>query len=1020
MSSARPGRTRATETLASLPAAFDANVGQFDDRVRFVAQGGGVVAWLVDGEVVVKLGDDDPGRVDLGPRSRAPTKCGGVLRMRFPSSVTPRGESRLSSKSNWFIGNDPAKWRTDVTSFGRARYESAARGVDVVWRGTRRALEYDVVVAPGADLAAFSMEIDGASSLSVDAKSGDLVVTTPLGAELRQSHPRCFQTIDGARRDVAGRFVVDGARVSFAADEWDRTRELVIDPTLDYSTYLGGNGTDISYSTAGVSSTGDIYVVGQTNSTNFPLASAIQFTSAGGYDASVTAIRSDGTGLLFSTYLGGFGNDYGEQVALDTSGNVYVAAVTNSTNVPTISAAQPSLAGAQDGYVVKLTPTGNSITYATYLGGSGDDFAYGLVVDAGGAAYVVGTTKSSNFPTSAARQSTFGGGLSDAFVTKLAPSGASFVYSTFHGGNAADEAFICALDAGGALVVGGYTGSTNLPINNAFQSSLRASSFDGFVAKYNAAGSALVFGTYLGGSGTDVVDAVCVDSSGIVYACGGTGSSDFPTASPTQAAFGGGVYDVFVTKFSSGGNSLAFSTYLGGSGQDEALGMVVDSSGGILVSGYTGSSNFPVLNAVQPTYGGGLSDGFVARFLPGAATPLYSTYFGGSAEDRFYGISIDPAGKLCLSGYSLSTDFPVRGAFQSSKGTGAGADVVVVRFAPVPPAIPSNLTADLVGSSTVHLTWIDTSTNETGFDVERRLNNGAFTPYVSLPAGTVLFDDTSVYPSQKYTYRVRSVGIEGRSAPTNEAFVVTPATVPVPPVPLAPDQLEAVVVSASEIDLSWRDRSNDELAFEVQRATGGASFAFLHSMPQDVATFADDAAPPGWPVGYRIRALAVQGPSVFTSTVTATTPGTMTLTTSAGLVVDSPKPKKDKVTWKGAFAFVADPAPATIDPKASGVRFQAGPPAAPVAVAIPAGDSRWKVAKKRTFTWTSAKGVVPKVKLVIDIVKKTYSLTATGFDYSAPADTSERLLFALGADAGGVTQTWVTRKPAGSFAPPKN
>lgn len=1011
---ARTARLQDAVRFGRLPASFDANAGQFDERVRYVAQAGGIVAWLVDGEVVLRLGDDDPGTAEGALRPRAPTKCGGVLRMRFPSVAAPRGEARLSSTSNWFLGSDPARWRTDVPSFGGARYAAASPGVDVVWRGTRSALAYDVVVAPGADLAAFSFELEGAESVRVDAASGDLVVTTRRGAELRHSRPRCFQEFDGARRDVVGRFVADGPRVSFAVDGRDRSRELVIDPTLEYSSYLGGNGQDLGIPIAATPS-GDLLVGGSTLSTNFPLASPVQSQWAGPNDAFAARIRADGTGLVFSTYIGGSGSESCLGIALGAGGDVYLAGYTNSTNLPTASAVQPGYGGGfNDAFVVRLPASGNQLTYSTYVGGNGDDSGENLAVDASGSAYVVGRTVSSNFPLVNARQSTPGGGASDAFVTKLSPSGTGIVYSTYHGGNYDEFAYGCALDSAGSLVVVGITLSTNFPTSNAYQFAYGGGYADGYVSKFSASGSALVFSTYLGGSGADHLFGVAVDSTGAASVCGRTQSTNYPTISATQTANGGG-YDAIVTRFQPSGASLAFSTYLGGSAEDRANGIALDPAGGIVVTGATASTDFPVRNALQSGYAGGTFDGFVARFAPGTWAMGYATYFGGGSEDLAYRVTIDSSGNVCFTGRTASSDFPTQSPYQASNAGGNG-DVCVVRFGPTLPAAPTTLTATLVGASTSHLTWTDRSGDETGFEVQRRMNAGAYTTYASVPAGTTAYDDTSLFASQTYTYRVCAVGVEGQSPFTNEASVVAPLTVPYPPMPRAPDGLAALVVSANEVDLSWRDRSNDELVFEVQRADGGAEFGTVVTVPQDGSSFADATVLPGWPVSYRVRALAVQGPSLPSAVTTVTPPGAMTLVTTKGLVADATKARRDKLSWSAALS-PADAA-AVLDPRVHGLRLQAGPPAAPVVVAIPPGDAKWK-AKKSKLTWKSAPGVVPKVAVVIDVAKKTISLTASALDFAAAPSGPVRMLVAVGNTSGGLTEAWPAGKKAGTFAPPK-
>jgi hypothetical protein len=1019
--SATGGRPIAPRDAAALflrqPAAFDANEGQFDDAVRFAAHAGGVAALFLDGETVLALGTDDPGVEAPSPRPHPATKSGGIVRLRYGAASSPRGEERLAGRTSYYAGNDPSRWREDVASYARARYESVAPGLDVVWRGTRSALEYDVVVAPGADPSAFAMDVQGAASLAVDAASGDLVIRTAAGAELRHSRPRCSQVVGGVRREPSARFVVEGTRVGFAVTGWDSSRELVIDPQIDYGTFLGGSSQDWAWSVA-VGPTGDIYLGGQTSSTNFPVAAAYQATRSGFFsnvDAFVTRLKSDGTGLVFSTYLGGWNNDYVEAIDVDPTGAVSFAGYSASNNFPTKSAAQSNYGGGNaDGLAGKLAAAG-TLTYSTYVGGSATDYCWAIAVDPTGAAYVGGESSSTNFPTtSGARQTATGGGTWDGTLTKIGASGGALVYSTYHGGSGSDGVYSCAVDSSGQALVGGYTTSAvGLPLNNAYQSGYGGGQ-DGFVAKYNAQGKALVFGTYLGGSGDDQVQQVAFDATGAVLVCGSSTSTDLPLASPYQNHNAGGT-DGFVTRFQSTGASTTFSTYLGGSGSDTAYSVVPDRTGqGFFVLGTTNSADFPTSFPMQSA-NAGANDGFIVRFQQGSTTPVYSTYYGGSSEDDFYHGALDLSGNLVVAGATYSSNFPVKNGYQASFGGGSG-DAFAVRIKPKTPNAPANLAAVLQGSPVVaHLTWTDLSTDEQGFLLERKIGTGAFTSYRTLPPNTSTYDDTSLASTTTYTYRVTATGPEGNSAPTNEAQVTTGNLGGYPPLPKAPDGLTAVVVSPTEVDLSWNDNSDDEVRFEVQRQVGGAAFATRGTPDQDSTSFVDDTAPSGWPVAYRVRALAVQGPSAFTPAVVVTPPATLTATTTSGLLADSAKAKGDKLKWSATLAPADGSAP--LDPRASGLRFQLGSAATPVAVTIAADDPAWKVNSKKTiFKWASAKGVVPKTSVVVNVAKHTLAVSCSGFDFSAAPDGSVRLLLAIGDAGGGGTASWKPTKP-GQFKP---
>jgi hypothetical protein len=378
---------------------------------------------------------------------------------------------------------------------------------------------------------------------------------------------------------------------------------------LVYSTYLGGSGQDNGTGIA-VDSDGNAYVTGYTGSTNFPVRDALQATKSGLFNAFV--VKLDPTGaLLYSTYLGGSVSDYGSSIAVDSAGNAYVAGVATSPNFPRANAMQADLVGPSDAYVAKLNPSGTRLIYSTYLGGPGIDGAMSIAVDSEGSAYLTGVT--STFPTTAgALQPAHAGGMFDAFVAKLNPSGTALVYSTHLGGSGVDRGFRIAVDNAGNAYVTGDTDSPDFPTVNALQPAIGGSS-DAFVAKVNPSGTALVYSTYLGGSGIDGGTAIAVDGAGSAYVTGFTGSTNFPTASPLQQANAGGTWDAFVAKVNPSGSALEYSTYLGGSGTDSGFGIAVDSGGNAYVMGVTDSTNFPTVGPLQATNGGGTSELFIAK-----------------------------------------------------------------------------------------------------------------------------------------------------------------------------------------------------------------------------------------------------------------------------------------------------------------------------------------------------------------------------------------------------------------------
>jgi len=614
-----PTQAAVTARISKLPLRFEANAGQWDPRVQFVARQGGATLFITDEGMTIGLRDVNssprtPGMSredERAAREKALSEAkAAAISMKLVGArpSAPKGEQELVTKSNFLLGNDKTKWRTSVPNYGQVRAKDWVPGVDVVWHGGENGLEYDVEVAAGVDARELTFEIEGADRIDV-AEDGSLEIATAAGV-LVQKPPKVMQSGQALRT----RYVVRGVnRVAFAVDGYDGTRALLIDPVLTYSTYLGGSGYDEGSGVA-VGGNGSAYVTGQTLSTNFPTASAYQGTSSGSSDAFVAKLNASGNALVYSTYFGGTGNDYGNGIAVDGSGNAYVTGRTGSTNFPTASAYQAAFGGTYDAFVTKLNASGNALVYSTYLGGTGTTGGSGIAVDAAGSAYVTGYTGSTNFPTASGYQGTYGGSY-DAFATKLSAAGSGLIYSTYLGGGGNDYGIGIAVDASGSAYVTGQTSSTNFPTASAYQAAFGGNS-DAFVTKLSAVGSTLTYSTYLGGAGAEQGLGIAVDAAGGAYVTGYTGSTNFPTASAYQAAFGGNS-DAFMTKLSAAGSALIYSTYLGGGGNDYGIGIAVDASGSAYVTGSTASTNFPTASAYQSTYGGG-GDAFVAKL----ANPL--------------------------------------------------------------------------------------------------------------------------------------------------------------------------------------------------------------------------------------------------------------------------------------------------------------------------------------------------------------------------------------------------------------
>jgi hypothetical protein len=706
------GASAATAQLQAaygqIPLSFEANHGQTDPQVQYLARGQGYALFLTETEAVLTL--------QKPAATSASSAAGAVLRLQLigANAAPPvQGLDPLAGTDNYFVGNDPAQWHTAIPTYGRVAYAGVYPGIDLVYYGNQQQLEYDFTIAPGADPGLIRLHVDGAQNLALDSQ-GDLVLHT-AGGDVVEHAPVLYQQGAGGRQPIAGWFVPEGGdQVGFAVGAYDRSRPLIIDPTLSYSTYLGGSGHTVGTAIA-VDAAGNAYVTGDTSSTNFPTTpGAFQTTLGGGgftTNAFVTKLNATGTALVYSTYLGGSGlsefGDRGTGIAVDAAGNAYVTGLTESSSFPTTPGAfQTHLggSGAENAFVTKLNTSGTALVYSTYLGGNTGDEGFGIAVDASGNAYVTGQTNSRNFPTTpGAFQATYAGsGDTKAFVTKLNPAGTALVYSTYLGGSGAagsgDSGAGIAVDAAGNAYIAGSTYSSDFPTTpGTFQASNRGFP-NAFVTELNAAGTALVYSTYLGGSRSDFGTAIAVDTASNVYVTGFTQSSDFPTTPGAfQTTLGGGGdlngdTNAFVTKLNATGTALVYSTYLGGSvsnpfyNGDLGLGIAVDGSGDAYVTGSTRSSNFPTTPGAFQTQLGGLDgNAFVTKLNATGTALVYSTYLGGSGGAGFgdvgTGIAVDAAGNAYVTGSTGSANFPTTpGAFQATLGGGT-TDAFVAKFA---------------------------------------------------------------------------------------------------------------------------------------------------------------------------------------------------------------------------------------------------------------------------------------------------------------------------------------------------
>jgi hypothetical protein len=705
-------QVQVTRSYGQLPLSFEANQGQTDAQVNFLSRGSGCSLFLSPTQA----------GLDLTPGSTE-----NILTMQLVGSNPAAqvvGLNQLPGVSNYLIGNDPAQWHTNIPNYARVEYENVYPGVNLAYYGNNQQhLEYDFVLAPGADPHAIKLSFQGAQGMTLDAQ-GDLVLHTS-GGDIVEQAPVLYQEANGVRQPVSGRYVLEGdGQVGFQIEAYAPSWPLVIDPTysLVYSTYLGGNGDDSGYGIA-VDSAGNAYITGYTTSTNFATKTPWQAANAGGKDVFVTKLNAAGNGLLYSTYLGGSGDDVGYRIALDSSGNAYVTGDTTSTNFPTTAGAfQTTYAGNADAFVAKLNTTG-ALVYSTYLGGSGSDDFSRIAVDGSGNAYVAMSTGSANLPVSSPdpsgpfQTSLDAVGARDGYVAKLNSTGSGLVYATYLGATNGASVYGIAVDTAGDAYLTGNSLATFPTTPNAFQTTVDGA-YHVFVTEMNVTGSGLLYSTYLAGTtyyngdgGYETGQAIAVDGSGNAYVTGYTRSLDFPTKNAFQQVYGGGYGDAFVAKLNpalSGTASLLYSSYLGGSGPENLsssnsimAGIAVGTAGRIYLTGATNSRNFPAANAFQMTYGGGASDGFVASIDTsqiGAASLVYSSYLGGRDGDAGQDIAVDAAGNAYVTGYTISKNFPTKGAFQGRNG--GGLDAFVTKIDPPVDTANTSPSGSLTASAT--------------------------------------------------------------------------------------------------------------------------------------------------------------------------------------------------------------------------------------------------------------------------------------------------------------------------------
>jgi hypothetical protein len=716
------------------PLYFEANHGQADNSMQFLAQ-------------------ERDSQFLISPHAAQIVlhKTGGesaTVRMQFVGAnpqAQIHGDAELPGRVNYLVG-DPAQWHSDVPTFARVKVSEIYPGVDAIYYGNQRQLEYDLTVAPGADPKVIAIRFDGLEKISIGA-DGELILTLP-GGEIRQPRPVIYQTTDGARKAISGGYkILDAHTVAFAIGSYKHRLPLVIDPVLGYSTYFGGNYGETAWAVA-LDNSSNIYVAGQTFSTRFTNGVPFSFSTPGAFqtnygggsftgDAFVAKLDKTGTNLIYLTYLGGSGDDVAYGLAVDANGDAYVTGFTDSTNFP-VTNSIPGLKGVPglstnisgkldsklgtypiDAFVAELNPGGSNLVYSTYLGGSSLDLGISIAVDSNGNAYVTGETASTNFPTTNAIQSHLRSANSvyygNLFVTEIAANGTGVLASTYFGGTNYDEGESIAVDAGGFVYVAGFTSSTNFPATNYIHQIINSNLYDGhflngmtnytvanfnldaFVIKFTPGCTNLVYATLLGSTNMDMAFGIAADGAGDAFVVGQTASLFFPNTARNVIRSGltnNFIYgytlttNAFLTEITNGATAgIAYSVLFGGSNLDAGYKVALDAADDAFVVGYSTSTNFPTTNtfgSLRATNSGG-SDAFVTVFNSNATAVVYSGLLGGSTNDYGYGIAVDAAGSAYVVGQTSSTNFPTFNARQTAlNGTNDAFIAKILQLSPTP------------------------------------------------------------------------------------------------------------------------------------------------------------------------------------------------------------------------------------------------------------------------------------------------------------------------------------------------
>ena len=681
---------------------FIENKGQWPAEVFFLTQINGLDAWITNNGVLYDLYKVEPSELS-DPKNR--TRKGHRVFYKLNHinvDVKKVGKQRQKGYYNYLTGNDKSKHAKNVSLFKEAVVKNIYDGIDIRYYFDNGALRYDYIVHPGADPSTIEFNLTGTEQTRLNT-DGDLTFSTRFG-QVNLADLYCYQ--DNKENPIQGSFKQQNTGCwKIQIGDYDETKKLIIDP-LVYSTFLGGGNVDDAQSIA-LDNNGNAYVTGYTQSPDFDTSTgAYQSSSNGSSDIIISKIGASGNNLEYSTYLGGSDFDTGESIAVDDNGNTYITGETQSTDFAVTSGAfQTTIGGSNDVFVTKIDATGSNLLYATYIGGSNLDRGYAIALDAGNNAYVTGSTQSSDYSTTSGTHQVSIDGNNDVFVTKLDATGNSLIYSTYIGGSDVDSGLSIAIDDSDNAYIGGSTRSNDFDVTgNAFQTTNEGGLYDVFVTKLDPTGNNLLFSTFIGGDDSESCTSIDVDNNGNSYITGNTSSTNYDVTNGAYQTTIGGNTDAFVTKLNANGDGLTYSTYLGGSDNDNGKSIKAGSNGSAYVTGNTSSTDYDITSGSYQTNLGGGGDAFVTKINETGGSLVYSTFIGGSNADIAYSISLDDNNNPIITGNTFSSDYDVtNGSYQTA--IGGSFDIFITKLDVCSaPSITVNANTPLCEGETLNLT----------------------------------------------------------------------------------------------------------------------------------------------------------------------------------------------------------------------------------------------------------------------------------------------------------------------------